>query len=551
MASDPFAERPATRAAFLRSAAGALAAVGVLPDLGAAATRSPAPLLGDVGVTADGEGFDGDHRTLVTLKPEGARFGRAFVHFRLAAPADVTLQALQTGTFDDVEVWRAEARLPAGRHKFTWLPDPALPARTYLLRLTSEDVGGRTAVYGGRPPRRRHKAGPVVRLLGVEACFAARSYAPRSIATLNIAASARSLAIDFFRNGPEEVSSYINDELSGVQVAGPITLDWAGKDDRMRQVRIALGDWPTGLYYARLVADDGRIGHAPFVVRPATLGLNRVAAVLPTNTWQAYNFRDADCDGWGDTWYAGGSPPVLLNRPFLDRGVPPRFKQHDRAFIRWAALTGRGIDFLADDDLERIASGDALHTLYDLVVFPGHSEYMTRRAYDVVTRYRDLGGNLVFLSANNFFWQVRKKRAVMRRDILWRDIGRPEAGLIGTQYKANDEGHIQRPFVVRNAAAAPWLWAGTGLFDGATFGEQVGGFGTEIDATTESSPPGTIVVAEIPDVFGPGRTAQMTYYETPAGARVFAAGVLDFGGSILFQPMRQLLENVWARLATP
>ncbi len=37
----------------------------------------------------------------------------------------------------------------------------------------------------------------------------------------------------------------------------------------------------------------------------------------------------------------------------------------------------------------------------------------------------------------------------------------------------------------------------------------------------------------------------MTYYETAAGARVFAAGALDFGGSITFWPMRRMLDNLW------
>ena len=59
------------------------------------------------------------------------------------------------------------------------------------------------------------------------------------------------------------------------------------------------------------------------------------------------------------------------------------------------------------------------------------------------------------------------------------------------------------------------------------------------------------MLAEIPDLFGPGLTAQMTYYETPAGAKVFAAGALNFGGSATFWPMKRMLDNVWARLSAP
>jgi len=43
----------------------------------------------------------------------------------------------------------------------------------------------------------------------------------------------------------------------------------------------------------------------------------------------------------------------------------------------------------------------------------------------------------------------------------------------------------------------------------------------------------------------------MTYYETPAGARVFNAGALDFGGSALTYPVSRMLENLWAHMIAP
>jgi hypothetical protein len=61
-----------------------------------------------------------------------------------------------------------------------------------------------------------------------------------------------------------------------------------------------------------------------------------------------------------------------------------------------------------------------------------------------------------------------------------------------------------------------------------------------------------VSLAEIPDALGPGRTAQMTYYQTDSGARVFAAGVLNFGGELLLWPQSaQVLDNVWAALSHP
>ena len=84
--------------------------------------------------------------------------------------------------------------------------------------------------------------------------------------------------------------------------------------------------------------------------------------------------------------------------------------------------------------------------------------------------------------------------------------------------------------------------------NGSVLGEEVGGFGIEIDSTTPLSPPGTKVLARIPDLFGPGLTAEMAYYETPAGARVFAAGVMDFPAVLFTDPGVKLLDNLWRHM---
>ena len=152
----------------------------------------------------------------------------------------------------------------------------------------------------------------------------------------------------------------------------------------------------------------------------------------------------------------------------------------------------------------------------------------------------------MFLSANNFFRHVvRDNRDRARLVGKWRDAGRPESALLGAQYLANDGGERQQPHLVVGADLAPWAFAGTGLRNGSPFGR----YGIEIDATTPDSPPGTQVLARIPDLFGPGRSAEMTYYETPNGARVFSAGVLNFGGTVMLWPETgRLLDNIWARL---
>ena len=168
-----------------------------------------------------------------------------------------------------------------------------------------------------------------------------------------------------------------------------------------------------------------------------------MAVVLPTMTWQAYNLRDENGDGIGDTWYADWRiHTARLGRPFLNRGVPFNFRTYDLPFLHWLAWYGHGADFLSDSDLYS-TSGGRLARAYRLIVFPGHHEYVTTHEYDVVQRYRDLGGNLAFLSANNFYRRIVRSGQVMTRTEQWRELGRPEAALIGAQYIADHSGGVQ------------------------------------------------------------------------------------------------------------
>ncbi len=402
------------------------------------------------------------------------------------------------------------------------------------------------------PASPERASAPVVRVLGIEAAFSKRSYVAEEPMALRVLADTPSFTLTFLRVGHGPDPSLRNDELVGLEMGDPVTIDWTGKRSARRTIVVQSGiGWPSGLYTAKLEAPDGRVGFAPFVIRPTSPDGGRAAVVLPTSTWQAYNLYDADGDGWGDTWYAGGTPPVVLDRPFRDRGVPPRFRRYDFPFLRWLEKTRREPDVLSDEDLDGVATGDDLRALYDLVVFPGHTEYVTTHAYDVVERYHALGGRLILLSANNFFWKVERQGQSIRRIAQWRALGRPEARMLGVQYRANDDGERQAPYVITNREAAPWLFEGTGLENGDFLGEEVGGFGIEIDMTTPLSPPGTQVLAQIPNLFGLGLNAEMAYHETPEGGRVFSAGVLDFP-AVLYTPQgMQLLDNLWRHMMEP
>ena len=378
----------------------------------------------------------------------------------------------------------------------------------------------------------------------LEAAFADESYRPGAAAALRLFTASEAVVLQIYRAGPERTVARADDVMVGTPVGPPHRVGSVRAGGTMA---IRIGAWPSGMYFVMLTGSGGERGYAPFVVRPRRLGTHQVAIVMPTRTWQAYNFRDDDGDGSSDTWYAmQGRREARLGRPFLNRGVPPHFRRYDARFLRWLHASGRKVDVLAQEDLDE-TTGARLATAYQWLVFPGHHEYVTRAEYDAVAGYRDRGGNLAFLSANNFFWRIDVRDPTMRRVAKWRELDRPEASLIGVQYLANDRGRRKAPWLVRPGPAASWLFDGVPLRNGREFSEG----NVEIDATAPSSPAGIQVVAEIPNLLGPGLTAQMTYYETARGAKVFAAGAFTLAGNVYDPAVRRFLHNLWARLSQP
>ncbi|HEY6836537.1 MAG TPA: N,N-dimethylformamidase beta subunit family domain-containing protein [Gaiellaceae bacterium] len=521
---------------------------GALLAGSAPAAVGPPRLLG-LSISNGGHPFAGDTRQLATVSPNGDGLrDRAIVRFHLDQAATVELQVVATASqrVRPKVMWRLRRSLAAGPHELAWKPARATPDRTYLLRFVVRGKNG-SRVYGFERPRPgRMTSGLVVRILGVDAAFEQRGYpvgAQQAAAT--IATDARSVRVQFF-GYPGPGSPGELDTKTGASAMSPaVTLDWRSHRDGPSTVDFSpSGSWPTGLYFLRVTTSDGRVGYAPLVLRPRHLGEHRVAVVLPTNTWGAENLRDMNGDGWGDSWLAAeSSTTVNLGRPYLDSGIPYRFRAESGAVISWLSRTGKHADYLSDDDLAAVPSGEALRSAYDLVVFAGSDQYVGRHAYDLVRRFRDLGGRLMFLSGANFRWEAERRGPTLRRGKTWRQLGKPEAAVVGVQFAASGRSG-GKAYVVQGAGAEPWAFAATGLADGSAFGR----FGTEVDSTSPQTPAGTVVLARIANAIG-RHDAEMTYYRTASGGQVFAAGTRDFARSLDQPAVAQLVANVWALLS--
>jgi hypothetical protein len=254
-----------------------------------AASRPVAPRLVGLHVTNGSTAFLGDNALLTTVSPNGDGFrDAAHVGFRLTAPAQISLAVVRTDTaVSDPEAATAHviARVPArtfpkGTGELVWQPAAGTPPRTYVLQLTVRGRGG-LRVYGVARPH-----GPVVRVQGVDAGFPEASYAPGQEAALEVATDAKTLTFQVFAYGGGAFPSVRDLRTSGQAMTAAARVDWSAHRDAPAPIRVVRpGDWPSGLYFLRITADDGRVGYAPFIVRPRTLGGSRVAVVLATQTW--------------------------------------------------------------------------------------------------------------------------------------------------------------------------------------------------------------------------------------------------------------------------
>jgi hypothetical protein len=311
---------------------------------------------------------------------------------------------------------------------------------------------------------------------------------------------------------------------------------------------------PSGLYH--VVASDpaGDEFRAPVVVRNGRFPLDRppprtALLVWPYLTWRAYNAYDADLDGRPDSWYQfWPQRRVSLVGALLPRGVEDDYETV-RPFSRWlCARRGLRVQSVTDVELGRLP----LSTLrrYAAIVFPGHSEYYEPATYDLLTRYRNEGGNLVFLQANPFYRQVRLERdrnAVVMTDYDARE-GRSDFALAGVGYDGCCFPRARAaPYVAalgRDFRRVRWLFRGTGIGPGESFGYA----GSESDRIDPELTASDHVVAAEAIIAGKRGVINAAMVWSRAGrGSSFATGNYSF--LRIRRPLTwTLLDNVWRKL---
>jgi hypothetical protein len=283
--------------------------------------------------------------------------------------------------------------------------------------------------------------------------------------------------------------------------------------------------------------------------RPLDRPAPRTALVVwPYLTWRAYNAYDVDLNGIPDSWYQfWRQRRVSLKGPILRDGVEDDHKAAV-GFSRWLCSRNPRTQQITDVELGRLS----LSTLrrYRAIYFPGHSEYYEPATYDLLKRYRDGGGNLVFLQANPFYRQVRIDRArnaVVMTDYDARTGRRSDFALAGVGYDGCCFPKVRAaPYVAaggRDFERVRWLYRGTAIGPGQAFGVA----NSESDRVDPGLSPRDHVVAAQALIRGKRGVihAAMTWSRAGRG-QVFATGNYTFlrmGRGITYK----LLDNVWRR----
>jgi hypothetical protein len=333
----------------------------------------------------------------------------------------------------------------------------------------------------------------------------------------------------------------------------------------------------SGIYVARLTRTDSVAGanHIPFIVRDDA-GASDVLFQTSDTTWQAYN------QFGGNSLYVGGpginpgrAYKVSYNRPFTTRATSPEDFVFNAEYpmVRWLEANGYNVSYFAGVDGERRGASIRTHRLFMSV---GHDEYWSATQRQQVEAARDAGVHLAFFSGNESFWKTRWEPSIdglatPNRTLVaykethanakidpdpawtgtWRDArfsppadgGRPENGLSGTIFVANDPA--TGAIVVPESDGKLRLWRGTSvatLAAGTSATLSTGTLGYEWDADLDNGarPAGLFHVStttmSLPQVlldagsnYGPGiATHNLTMYRAASGALVFGAGTVQW-----------------------
>jgi hypothetical protein len=304
--------------------------------------------------------------------------------------------------------------------------------------------------------------------------------------------------------------------------------------------------WTSGVYLAKLIANNGAVGYIIFVVRADDTAAD-ILYQIPVTTYQAYN-------NWGGkSLYDFNSiehraNKVSYDRPYALWNGAGFFFEGDYNMIRWLESHNYNVTYVTSIDTH---TNPLMYTNRKLFLTNWHDEYWSKEMRDNLTAALNQGENLAFFSANNIYWQIRfepsssnvpNRVQVCYKDglhdpishidpeittVQWRDqpVNEPENGLLGVMYRSEIDYGTSFPWIVTHADH--WIYQGTGIKNGDKIPGMIG---YEYDSVWNNghTPSNLEVLSSSPvlDKYGRQTTANGTIYTAASNALVFAGGTI-------------------------
>ncbi|HEU4522100.1 MAG TPA: N,N-dimethylformamidase beta subunit family domain-containing protein, partial [Thermoanaerobaculia bacterium] len=276
-------------------------------------------------------------------------------------------------------------------------------------------------------------------------------------------------------------------------------------------------------------------------------------------------------------------------RPYEQADGLGRFESWERRFVDWMRDTNRAFEVVTDQDLH----DPTLLANYNVVVLVGHSAYWTAAARQNLETFSNNGGHVAILGGNTMWFRVAHEdngRTLVGENDAQAEIGsepsgivtanwyrhpvnQPENRLVATSFRhggvANRSSNLQKyemvpieqrsPWTVTDASH--WVFSGTGLTRGTTFGRETTGlevdgvvFNCDISGVparpdgSDDAPMNYHILAVTPASLGWGT---MGYYVNPAGGAVFNAASQGWVWGLEFnETIQRITANVLDRFAS-
>jgi hypothetical protein len=329
--------------------------------------------------------------------------------------------------------------------------------------------------------------------------------------------------------------------------------------------------WPSSVYRARFAPGDFDVY---FVVR-ASRPSSPIVVSIPFATWLAYDRSGVPGEGLYYAEQPDRAARVSFDRPWC--GPPP--ERWEEGLLRWLAPAGYTVDYCSNLDLH-----DPIDPSYRLLVINGHDEYWSWEMRDSAETFARQGGNIAIFAGNTCYWQARfednRRTMVCYRDAVadpvpdrsrvtveWSSavVNRPESSLTGMSYRYGAGAWGPYMGMMKETSYTArfgdhWVFDGTGVSDGSSFG--LGAVGYETDATPFSECDGVpladnsdFVILATADLrhwraYGQGGFATMGIFELGQG-KVFNAATVSWGNTLGDPVVERVTRNVLNRLSAP